>query len=87
LNIKRIANKIHVDDELRIAGAFKDGEQVVVELLSSDLLYPDSREDGRTIQLARHLFSLYSCLETLTEVITRYGISNPSCYLLYFPSF
>ncbi|PVF96185.1 hypothetical protein CPB86DRAFT_816556 [Serendipita vermifera] len=57
------------DEELRIAGAFKDGEQVVVEALSYDLMSPDSREDGRTIQLAQHLFALYSCLETLVEEI------------------
>jgi hypothetical protein len=88
LNRKYITNIIHADEELRIAGAFKDGMQVVVEPLSNNLLYPDSREDGRTVQLAQHLFALYSCLENLAEEIARYGTSNPSCYIfLYSPFF
>ena len=69
---RRIADIIHADEELRIAGAFKDGKQVVVEPLSFLLLYPDSREDGRTIQLAQHLFALYSCLVMIASEINRY---------------
>jgi len=48
------------DEELRIAGAFKDGEQIVVEPLSYSLLHPDCRRDGRTMELAQNLFALYS---------------------------
>ena len=59
------------DEELRIAGAFKDGKQIVVEPLSYSLLYPDSREDGRTIQLAQHLLALFSCLEVIAAEIAR----------------
>ncbi|PVF92683.1 hypothetical protein CPB86DRAFT_716993 [Serendipita vermifera] len=70
------------DEELRICGAFKHGEQVVVEPHSNDLLYPDSRVDGRTIQLAQHLFALYSCLGILSKEIARYSISNPSRYII-----
>ena len=61
-----------VDEELRIAGGFKDGKQIVVEPLSYSLLYPDSREDGRTIQLAQNLFALFSCLEVIAGEIARY---------------
>ena len=74
-----IADIIHADEELRIAGAFKDGPRVVVEPLSLLLLYPDFREDGRTIQLAQHLFALHSCLVTIAGKIQRCGILNPSC--------
>ncbi|CAG8692906.1 4756_t:CDS:2, partial [Acaulospora colombiana] len=73
LNGKHITNITRADDELRIAGAFKVGEQVVVEPLSCDLLYPDSFPDGKIIQLAQHLFALYSCFKTLERVITMYG--------------
>ncbi|CAG8713163.1 5415_t:CDS:1 [Acaulospora colombiana] len=83
LNGKYRAN-ITADEELRIAGAFKDGEQVVVEPLSYDLLYPDSLESGRIIQLAQHLFALYSCLKTVENEIMKYCIFNPSCHILIF---
>jgi hypothetical protein len=79
LNRKCIADIIHADEELRIAGAVKDGIQVVVEPLSNSLLYPDSREGGRTMQLAQHLFALSSCLEVIAREIMRCGISNPRC--------
>jgi hypothetical protein len=72
---------IYADEELRIAGAFKDENQIVVEPLSYDLLYPDSRPDGRTMQLAQNLFALYCCLKTLEKEIARYGFSNTSCYI------
>jgi len=79
-NRRWIADTIHADEELRIAGAFKDGQQVVVEPLSLLLLYPDSRvEDGRRIQLAQHLYALHSCLVTIASKITRCVILNPSC--------
>ena len=74
--MKSLAQIIHADEELRIAGAFRDGTQVVVEPLSINLLYPDSREDGRTVQLAQHLYALSSCLETLAEETTKYGIKS-----------
>ena len=71
-NRRWTANTIHADEELRISGAFKDGQQVVVEPLSLLLLYPDSRvEDGRRIQLAQHLYALHSCLVTIASKITR----------------
>ena len=60
------------DEELRIAGAFKDGKQIVVEPLSYSLLYPDFREDGRTVQLAKHLLALLSCLRVISGEIARY---------------
>ena len=78
-NRRGIADIIHADEELRIAGAFKDGPRVVVEPLSLLLLYPDARQDGRTIQLAQHLFSLHSCLVTIAGKIKRCGILYPSC--------
>jgi hypothetical protein len=77
-NRRWITDLIHADEELRIADAFKDGQQVVVEPLSLLLLYPDSRGDSRTIQLAQHLFALHSCLVTITSKIRRCGILNPS---------
>ena len=79
MNRKCIADIIHTDEELRIAGAVKDGMQIVVEPLSYSLLYPDSREDGRTMQSAQHLFALYSCLEMLAREIMRCSISNSRC--------
>ena len=79
-NRRWIADIIHADEEFRIFGAFKDGLHVVVEPLALLLLYPDSREDGRTIQLAQHLFALQSCLVTIAGKIKRCSILNPRCY-------
>jgi hypothetical protein len=79
VNRKCIADTIHADEELRIAGAVKDGIQVVVEPLSYSLLYPESREGGRTMQLAQHLLTLSSCLEVIAGEIMRCGILNPRC--------
>ena len=45
LNRKYITDIVHADEELRIAGAFKDGKQTVVEPLSCNLLSPDFRQD------------------------------------------
>ena len=47
LNRKYITDIVHADEELRIAGAFKDGKQTIVEPLSYNLLCPDFRQDGR----------------------------------------
>ena len=60
------------DEELRIAGASKDGKQIVVEPLSYSLLYPDARQDGRTVQLAQHLFALATCFRVIAGEIVRY---------------
>ena len=70
------------DDELRIAGAFKDGKQTVVEPLSNSLLYPDYRRDGRMMDLAQDLFALSSCLSCIAKEIDRCGISSPGSYRL-----
>ena len=70
---------IHADEELRISGAFKDGDHVVVEPLALLLLYPDSHQDGNPIQLAQHLCALHSCLVEIASEITRCCISTPSC--------
>ena len=78
-NRRWIADAIHADEELRTTGAFKDGEQVVVEPLTSLLLYPDSREEGRTVQLAQHLFAFHACLVMIASEVNRCGILNPSC--------
>jgi hypothetical protein len=78
------ADRIHADEEFRIAGAFKDGKQIVVEPLSLSLLYPDSRPDGRVMQLAQHLSALYSCVEIIAKDIVR-CVLDPSCSP--FPSF
>ena len=76
LNRNCITDIVHADEELRIAGAFKDGEQTVVEPLSYSLLYPDSLRDGRMMQVAQTLFALSSCLEDIATEISRYGISS-----------
>ena len=67
LNRKYITDIVHADEELRIAGAFKDGKQAVVEPLSYNLLYPDFRQDGRMMQVAQTLFALYSCLGVIAR--------------------
>jgi hypothetical protein len=78
-NLKKyIDDRIHADEVLRIAGAFKDGKQIVVEPLSHSLLYPDSRPDGRIMQLAQQLFALYSCVEIITRCIMK-CVLDPSC--------
>ena len=71
LTRKYIADILHADEELIIAGVFKDGGQVVVEPLAYSLLYPDSRADGRTMQLVQNLFALYSCFGTIAREIKR----------------
>jgi len=71
---------VRADEELRIAGAFKDGEQIVVEPLSYSLLYPDCRRDGRTMELAQNLFALYSCLGIIAQEINMYDFSGPGGY-------
>ena len=73
-----IVDMIHVDEELRISGAFKDGEHVIVEPLALLLLYPDSYQDGKMIQLAQHLFALHSCLVKIAREIIRCSISTLS---------
>ena len=81
LDRRCIPDMVHTDEELRIAGAFKDGEQAVVEPLSYNLLYPDFRQGGRMMQVAQTLFALYSCLEDIAKEINRYGISSPGYYI------
>ena len=78
-----IVDMIHADEELRISGAFKDGEHIVVEPLALLLLYPDSYQDGKIIQLAQHLFALHSCLVKIARQIIRCGISTPSHCSVY----
>ena len=67
LNRKCITDIVHADEELRIAGAFKDREQTVVEPRSYSLLYPDSRWDGRMMQVTQTLFALSSCLGDIAK--------------------
>ena len=83
-NKKCVTDIVHADGELRIAGAFKDGKQIVVEPLSNSLLYPNSRRDGRVMELAQDLFSLFSCFGCIARGIGRYSISRPGGYV---PSF
>ena len=80
LNRMYITETVRVDEGLRISGAFKDGKQIVVEPLSLSLLYPDSRRDGRMMELAQNLFALCSCLRIIAREIDRYGISCPGGY-------
>jgi hypothetical protein len=80
LNNRHITEMVRADEELRIAGAFKDGMQIVVEPLSYNLLYPDSRREGRMMELARNLFALYSCLDLIAPENERCGFSSPGAY-------
>lgn len=55
---------------LMITGGFKDGEHTVVEPLCPILFMLTDRDNvnGRSVQLATHLFALRTCLEQLPNL-------------------